>query len=54
VQTIWRSWGHGARIGEMGNSDKVLVDKFERTRQLGAAKRKGQDNIKVNIKEIEY
>jgi ribosomal protein L21E len=38
----------------MGNSYEVLVDKFKRTRELGTAKRKGQDNIKVDIKEREY
>jgi len=44
--------GHVARMGEMRNAYKVLVGKPEWKRQLGRCRRKWEDNIRIDRKEI--
>jgi hypothetical protein len=44
--------GHVARIGESRKAYKVLVVKPERTRPLGRPKRRWEDGIKMNVREI--
>jgi len=42
------------RIGKMTNSYKILVLKPEGKRPPGRLGRRGEDNIKVNLKQIRY
>jgi hypothetical protein len=44
--------GHVARMGEMRNSYKVLAEKSEGKRPLGITRRRLEDNIKMNIRQI--
>jgi hypothetical protein len=44
--------GHVARIEEMRNTYKIVFGKPEGMRPLGRSKRRWEDNIKMNLKEI--
>jgi len=46
--------GHVAGMGEMKNAHKVLVGKLERKRPLGRLRRRGEDNIRKDSKEIDW
>jgi hypothetical protein len=39
-------------MGEMKNGHKPLVGKLERKRQFGRSKRRWEDNIRMDLKEI--
>jgi hypothetical protein len=43
-----------ARMGNIKNAYKVLVRRHERKRPLVRYKRRWEDNIKVDLKEIGY
>jgi hypothetical protein len=52
-----RSWrircaGDGANIGEKRNAYKILVGKSEGKRSLGRPRRRWEDNIKMDIREL--
>jgi hypothetical protein len=40
------------RTGEMGNAYKMLVGKFEEKRPLGRRRRRWEDNIRIDLREI--
>jgi hypothetical protein len=44
--------GHLARVGNMRNAYKVLVGKHKGKKLLGIPRRKREDNIRINIREI--
>jgi hypothetical protein len=44
--------GHVARMGEERKVHKVLVGKLERKRPLGRPKRRWEDGIKMDLREI--
>jgi hypothetical protein len=44
--------GHVARMGEKRNAYRILVGKPEGKRPLGGPRRRWEDNIKINLKEI--
>jgi hypothetical protein len=44
--------GHVARMGKMRNACKILVGKLEGP--LGRPRRKWKDNIKMNLRQIEW
>jgi hypothetical protein len=44
--------GHVARIGEGTGVCRVLVGKLEGKRPLGRSRRKWEDNIKMDLREI--
>jgi hypothetical protein len=46
--------GHVARIGEMRNAHRILVGKPEGKRPLGKPRSRWVDNIKMNLREIEW
>jgi hypothetical protein len=46
--------GHVARIGENRNAYRILVGKSERKRPLGRPRRRWVDNIKMDLREIEW
>jgi hypothetical protein len=41
-------------MGEMINAYKILVGKTDGKRSLGRAKRKWENNIKIDLKEIDW
>ena len=43
---------HAARMGERRGLYRVLVGKPEGKRQLGRPKRRWEDNIKMNLREV--
>jgi len=43
---------HVARMGEIRNSYKILVGKPEEERRLGRPRRRWDDNIRMDLKEI--
>jgi hypothetical protein len=43
---------HVARVGEKRNAYRILVGKPERKRPLGRPRRRWEDNIKMDIREI--
>jgi hypothetical protein len=43
---------HVTHIGEMRNTYKILVRKPKGKRQRGRPRRKGEDNIKMDLREI--
>jgi hypothetical protein len=45
---------HVVRIGEMRNAYEILVAKSKRTRPLGRHRRRWEDNIKVDLKELRF
>jgi hypothetical protein len=44
--------GHVARMGERRGAYRVLVEKPEGTRPLGRSRRRGEDNIKMDLREV--
>ncbi|KAJ4432937.1 hypothetical protein ANN_15194 [Periplaneta americana] len=46
--------GHGAYMGESRNAYRVLVGRPEGKRHLERPRRKWQDNIKMDLREVEY
>jgi hypothetical protein len=44
--------GHVARMGEKGNTYRILVGKPEGRRPLGRPRRRWVDNIKIDFREI--
>ncbi|KAJ4428760.1 hypothetical protein ANN_25753 [Periplaneta americana] len=46
--------GHVARMGESSNVYRVLVGRPEGKRPLGRARRRWEDNIKMDLREVEY
>jgi hypothetical protein len=44
--------GNGARIGEKSNAYRILVGKPEGRTPLGRPRRKWEDNIKMDLREI--
>jgi hypothetical protein len=49
---IWWA-GHVARIGEVRKVYKVLVGRPERKRPLGKPRRRWEDGIRMDLREIE-
>jgi hypothetical protein len=45
---------HVARMGETRNAYRILVGKPEGKRPLGRPRRRGVDNIKMDLREIEW
>jgi hypothetical protein len=43
---------HVARMGEQRNAYRVLVGKPDGTRRLGRPRRRREDNIKMDLREI--
>ena len=41
-----------AHIGEMGNEYSVLIRKFEENRPFGISTYRGEDNIRMHLKEM--
>ncbi|KAJ4435786.1 hypothetical protein ANN_18405 [Periplaneta americana] len=46
--------GHVARMGESRNAYRVLVGRLEGKRPLGRPRRRWEDNIKVDLREVVY
>jgi hypothetical protein len=46
--------GHVARMGEMEDSYRILVGRPERRRPSGRRRRRWEDNIKMDLKEVEW
>ncbi|KAJ4437329.1 hypothetical protein ANN_17467 [Periplaneta americana] len=46
--------GHIARMGESRNAYRVLVGRPEGKRPLGRPRRRWEDNIKMDLREVEY
>jgi hypothetical protein len=46
--------GHVARVGEKRNAYRILVGKPEGKRPLGRRRRRWMDNIKMDLREIEW
>jgi hypothetical protein len=44
--------GHAVRIGEKRNAYRIVVGKPEGKRQLGRLRRKWEDNVKMELREI--
>jgi hypothetical protein len=44
--------GHVARMGEKRNAYRLLVGKSERKRPLGSSRRRGVDNIRMDLGEV--
>jgi hypothetical protein len=44
--------GHVERLGEMRNVYKILFGKPERKRPLGRRRRRREDNIKIDLRDI--
>ena len=49
-----RRVGHVARMGERRRAYRVLMGKPEGRRTLGRPRRSWKDNIKVNLREVEW
>jgi hypothetical protein len=47
-----RRAGHEARIGETRNIYRILVGKLEGKKQLGRHRRRWEDNIKMDLRDI--
>jgi hypothetical protein len=46
--------GHVARMGEMRNAYKIFIRRPQRKRPLGRPRRRGKDNIRMDLREIEW
>jgi hypothetical protein len=46
--------GHVARMGEVGGAYNILVGRTEGRRPLGRPRRRWEDNIKMNLREIGF
>jgi hypothetical protein len=44
--------GHVARMGEKRNAYRILVGKSERKRSLGRPRRRWEENIRMDFREI--
>jgi hypothetical protein len=44
--------GHVARIGEKWNAYRIFVEKPEGKRPLGRPRRRWEDNIRMNLREL--
>jgi hypothetical protein len=44
--------GHVARMGELRNADSILVGKLEGKRPVGRHRRRWEDNIRMDLREI--
>jgi hypothetical protein len=51
---MMRSAGHVARLGEKRNAYRLLVGKPEGKRPLGRPRRRWMDNIRMDIREVEW
>jgi hypothetical protein len=49
---IWA--GHVARMGEVRGAYKILVGRPEGRRPLGRPRRRWEDNIKIDLREIGF
>jgi hypothetical protein len=55
IQSRRMEWAeYVARMGERRNSYRVLVGKPEGKRPLGRPRRRWEDNIKIDLREIEW
>jgi hypothetical protein len=55
IKSRWMRWaGHVARMGEKRNAYRILVGKPEDKRLLGRPRSRWVDNIKINLREIEW
>jgi hypothetical protein len=55
IKTRRMRWaGHAARMGEVRGTYNILVGKPEGRRPLGRLRRRGEDNIKMDIREIGF
>jgi hypothetical protein len=55
IKSRRRRWAwHVARMGETRNAYRILVGKPERKRSLGRPRRRWVDNIKIDLREIEW
>jgi hypothetical protein len=52
IKLIYLFAGHVARMGEMRNAYRILVGKPEGKRPLGRPRRRWEDNIKMDLREI--
>jgi hypothetical protein len=53
IRSRWMIWaGDVARMGKKGNAYRVLVGKSEGREQLGRPRRRCEDNIKMDLREI--
>ena len=53
VKSRRMSWaGHGARMGQGGGVHRVLVRKPEGNKPLGRPRRRWEDNIKLDLREV--
>ncbi|KAJ4435156.1 hypothetical protein ANN_23732 [Periplaneta americana] len=50
----WRKLGHVARMGESRNAYRVLVGRREGKRPLERQRRRWEDNIKMDLREVGY
>jgi len=46
--------GRVSHMGEMRNAHKILVRKHEEKRPLGRPRSRLEDNIRMNVREMEY
>jgi hypothetical protein len=46
--------GHVARMGEKRNARRIWIGKPEEKRPLGRSRRRWEDNIKMDLREIEW
>jgi hypothetical protein len=46
--------GHAARMAERRNAYRILMGKSEGKRPVGRSKRRWVDNIKMDLREIEW
>jgi hypothetical protein len=46
--------GHAARVGEKTNAYRIWLEKPEGKKPLGRLRRRGVDNIKIYLIEIEW
>jgi hypothetical protein len=49
-----RCTGHVARIGKKGNAYRILVRKPEGKKPLGRRRRRWVDNVKMDLREIDW
>jgi hypothetical protein len=55
IKSRTKRWaGHVARMGEKRNAYRILVGKPEGKRPLGRPRRRWVDNIKMDLREIEW
>jgi len=55
IRMIWSKRtrvGHAERMGEIRNEYKILAGKLEGKRPLGRLSSRGEDNIRIDVREI--